>query len=154
MPVDNAHQARTETNPQHGNPARNRPFAHIARLVDIYSAGLTCLLIGNGTPPQVACRQMRCILFTMLADQFEALKKIISDNHEAVVERFEVVEKKIDGLDDALEVTDRRVAAVESKVDGINRRLDTDAVQRTDQNVPGRIEAIEKHLGLTRAIAG
>ena len=48
--------------------------------------------IGNGTPPQVACRHMRCILITMLADQFEALKKIISDNHEAVVEPFEVAQ--------------------------------------------------------------
>ena len=49
------------------------------------------------------------------------------------------------------EVEDTRVE-LRGKIDGINRRLDTDAIQRTDNNMPARMEAIEKHLGLTRTI--
>jgi hypothetical protein len=32
------------------------------------------------------------------------------------------------------------------------RRLDTDAVQRTDANIPTRLDAVERHLGLSRTI--
>ena len=79
----------------------------------------------------------------MTEDQFETLARLLQETHEDLVERIEHVETTIGD----------RVAAVESKVDGINRRLDTDAMQRREQNLPGRIEAIEKHLGIVRTIA-
>ena len=38
------------------------------------------------------------------------------------------------------------------KLDGINRRLDTDAMIRSDLRIPERIAAVERHLGLNREI--
>ena len=86
----------------------------------------------------------------MTEDQFEKLARMMQEAHEVLVERIEHVETTLGARIDTL--TDRTIA-VESKVDGINRRLDTDAMQRTEQNLPGRIEAIEKHLGIVRTIA-
>jgi transcriptional regulator of acetoin/glycerol metabolism len=54
---------------------------------------------------------------------------------------------RFDKLDDEL-------TAVKSKLDGINRRLDSEAMLRTDQKIPARVAAIEHHLGIDRKIAG
>ena len=92
----------------------------------------------------------RATIIAMTEDQFEKLARLLHETHEDLVERIEHVETTLGARIDTL--TDRTIA-VESKVDGIIHRLDTDAMQRTEQTLPGRIEAIEKHLGIVRTIA-
>ena len=89
----------------------------------------------------------------LLAELGDMLTHVVA--HMATKEDFAELrtELKTDLADLKNELTETRTE-LRGKLDGINRRLDTDAVQRTDQNVPGRIEAIKKHLGLTRTIAG
>ena len=86
----------------------------------------------------------------MTEDQFEKLARMMHENHEDVVARFETLERTVVGLDNKV---DDNHTELRAKIDGINRRLDTDAMQRSEQNVVGRIEAIEKHLGIVRSIS-
>ena len=79
----------------------------------------------------------------MTEDQFEKLARMMHENHEDVTARFEALENKVDDHHTELR----------AKIDGINRRLDTDAMQRTEQNIVGRVAAIETHLGIVRTIA-
>ena len=51
----------------------------------------------------------------------------------------DVFGKRFDKLDDD-------VAAVKSKVDGMNRRLDTEAMQRSDLKMPRRVHDLEEEL--------
>ena len=51
------------------------------------------------------------------------------------------------------ELEDARIE-LRGKLDGINRRLDTEAMLRTGDNIPGRLAAVEKHLGIVRTILG
>ena len=47
--------------------------------------------------------------------------------------------------DDIKELKDQ-IAAVDSKVAGINRRLDTEAMQRTDLKFPRRVHDLEEEV--------
>jgi len=51
----------------------------------------------------------------------------------------DVFGKRFDKIDD-------EVAAVKGKVDGINRRLDTEAMQRTDLKLPRRVHEVEEEV--------
>ena len=51
----------------------------------------------------------------------------------------DVFGKRFDKLDD-------EVAAVKSKVDGINRRLDTEAMHRSDLKLPRRVHELEEEV--------
>jgi hypothetical protein len=56
-----------------------------------------------------------------------------------------------DDLREALKPIEDRLTAVESKVSGINRRLDTDAMFRTDLGLPKRVSDLEeKTFGASR----
>ncbi len=57
----------------------------------------------------------------------------------------EVFGARFDKVDDEL-------TAVKNKIDGINRRLDTEAMARGDQKIPGRVADLEtKVFGQSRA---
>ena len=45
-----------------------------------------------------------------------------------------------------VEKLENRLIAVEGKIDGTNRRLDTEAMQRTDLKLPRRVHEIEEKL--------
>jgi hypothetical protein len=51
-----------------------------------------------------------------------------------------------------LKPIETRLSAVEGKVAGIDRRLDAEAIRRDDQNLPTRVNEIEKHLGIDKKI--
>ena len=51
-----------------------------------------------------------------------------------------------------LKSVEQRLQAVASKIDGINRRLDSEAIQRTDLKLPLRVGELEAHVfGAARA---
>jgi hypothetical protein len=52
-----------------------------------------------------------------------------------------------------LKPVETRLTAVESKLSGIDRRLDSDAMKRDLEQLPARVDAIEKHLGISKRIA-
>ena len=54
--------------------------------------------------------------------------------------------KRFDKIDDRLDNLGDEVAAVKGKVDGINRRLDTEAMQRTDLKLPRRVHDLEEEV--------
>jgi hypothetical protein len=72
-------------------------------------------------------------LGTMLEQQAVTLNQIITMLGDVV----DVFGKRFDKLDD-------EIAGVKSKVDGINRRLDTEAMQRTDLKLPRRVHELEE----------
>ena len=45
-----------------------------------------------------------------------------------------------------VEKLENRLIAVEGKIDGTNRRLDTEAMQRTDLKLPRRVHDLEEKL--------
>ena len=51
-------------------------------------------------------------------------------------------------VNDQLKEVNDRVISVESKVEGINKRLDVEAEERQDHNLPKRVTALEKHVGI------
>lgn len=55
-------------------------------------------------------------------------------------------------LGDRISKIDDRLTAVESKIEGTNRRLDIEAMSRTDARIPDRVAAIERHLGINKEI--
>lgn len=56
------------------------------------------------------------------------------------------------GLSSKVDGIDTRLQAVEGKVDGINRRLDTEAMARTDEKIPVRVSDLETEVfGKSRA---
>jgi len=58
----------------------------------------------------------------------------------------DVFGKRFDKLDSRFENLENEVAAVKGKVDGINRRLDTEAMQRTDLKLPRRMHEVEEEV--------
>ena len=67
-----------------------------------------------------------------------------------IIESLDFIKEKMATKSDLKKVDDR-VKSVESKVEGINKRLDVEAQERQDQNVPKRVTAIEKHVGIHTA---
>src|SRR5262245_15968377 len=64
-------------------------------------------------------------------------------NHMATKDDLDALDAKLAAHIDAIGT---RLVAVESKVDGINRRLDTEAMMRTDQKLPERVTDLEIEL--------
>ena len=64
---------------------------------------------------------------------------------EHVVKSTRRIEQNMATKDDFKNLDDP-LTAVESKVDGINRRLDTEAMMRTDQKLPERVDDREIEL--------
>jgi hypothetical protein len=64
---------------------------------------------------------------------------------EHVVKSIGRIEENMATKDDFKNLDDR-LSAVESKVDGINRRLDTEAMIRTDQKLTERVNDLEIEL--------
>jgi len=58
----------------------------------------------------------------------------------------DVFGKRFDKLDERLDKLDEVVAAVKSKVEGTNRRLDAEAMQRTDLKLPRRVHEVEEEV--------
>ena len=58
----------------------------------------------------------------------------------------DVFGKRFDKLDSRFENLQNELAAVRSKVDGTNRRLDTEAMQRTDLKLPRRMHDLEEEV--------
>jgi hypothetical protein len=71
---------------------------------------------------------------------------------EHVVKSIGNIEDKMATKDDVRKLDDRLtgvedgLTAVESKVDGINRRLDSEAMMRTDQKLPERVTDLEVEI--------
>jgi len=64
-------------------------------------------------------------------------------NHMVTKDDLDALDTKLTAHIDGI---DTRLVAVESKVDGINRRLDTEAMMRTDQRLPERVRDLEIEL--------
>ena len=94
-------------------------------------------------------------LAQMMERGFAAIAGDIADIREHMATKDEVAalrtELKTDIADLSAELDDTR-AELRGKIDGINRRLDTDAMIRSDLKLPERLAAVERHLGLNREI--
>lgn len=64
---------------------------------------------------------------------------MIGDVVETFGKRFDKIDGRFNKLDD-------EVAAVKSKVIGTNRRLDTEALQRSDLKLPRRVHRLEEKV--------
>lgn len=51
------------------------------------------------------------------------------------------------------DATDNRIDGAIVKIGGVQNTIDREAVARTDQKLPERVERIETHLGISKKIA-
>jgi len=71
---------------------------------------------------------------------------MLGDVVDVFGKRFDKLDHRFDRVDDRFDKLDDEVAAVKSKVEGINRRLDTEAMQRTDLKLPRRMHEVEEKV--------
>ena len=64
---------------------------------------------------------------------------------EEVGETLAFIVERMATKDDIKELRDQ-IAGVDNKVAGINRRLDTEALQRTDLKLPRRVHELEEEV--------
>ena len=87
-------------------------------------------------------------LAQMMERGFAAIAGDIADIRDHMATKDDVADLRHEVK---VEFDDTR-AELRGKLDGINRRLDTDAMIRSDLKLPERLAAVERHLGLNREI--
>jgi len=71
---------------------------------------------------------------------------MLGDVVDVFGKRFDKIDDRFDKLDSRFENLENEVATVKSKVDGTNRRLDAEAMQRTDLKLPRRMHEVEEEV--------
>lgn len=86
----------------------------------------------------------------------EALTSTVSKLATTVETGFSAVAEDISALNDKVEMlqdkADENHAELRGKLAGLERRLDAEAVERQDLQLPQRVAAIETHLGIPRSL--
>lgn len=67
-------------------------------------------------------------------------------------ERVDGLTERVDGLTERVDGLTARVGVLTVKVDGVQNTIDRETIVRSEQKIPERVSAIEKHFGQNRKI--
>ena len=90
--------------------------------------------------------------FASADKKFEALAGLVEKGFAAVAEDISKLATKED-LAAVEKRLDDRIDGAIVKIDGVQNTLDAQTLVRADQQLPERVSAIEKHLGMSKNIA-